>query len=225
MRSVLIVDPDLAHRAHIARSLDTKLARVAGEVADPDEAMRLAATTRPDVAVVATYVEDGEGFRLVSRLATEHGIPSVLLSRAADLSVAPRVTGSGVMGLVIRPVDPAALLAATELAICRYQETLALRREVEALRRMLEARKLIERAKGLLMERENIPEKEAFARLRQKSMDMQRPMADIAQAVILAAEVSGQTPLKNATRDWSAITDKRTDTDNNEGGGTTSIPR
>jgi len=167
--------------------------RVTGEVAEPDEAMRLAATTHPDVAVVATYVQDGEGFRLVSRLLNEHGIPSVLLSRAADPSVAPRVTGSGVMGLLVRPVDPAALLAATELAICRYQETLALRREVEALRRMLEARKLVERAKGLLMERENIPEKEAFARLRQKSMNMQRPMADIARAVILAAEVSGRS--------------------------------
>jgi response regulator NasT len=67
---------------------------------------------------------------------------------------------------------------------------LALRREAEALRRLLESRKVIERAKGLLMETEGISEKEAFARLRQKSMDTQRPMAEIARAVILAAELS-----------------------------------
>jgi response regulator NasT len=96
------------------------------------------------------------------------------------------------MGLLVRPVDPATLLAVTELAVCRFQETLALRREAEALRRMLESRKTIERAKGLLMEMEGIAEQEAFARLRQKSMDTQRPMAEIARAVILAAEVSGR---------------------------------
>ena len=192
-RSILLVDPDHAHRAHIARSLDANIARVAGEAADPDEAMRLAAMTRPDVAIVATYFQNGEGFHLVGRLATEHGIPSILLLRAGDRTVMSRATESGAMGLLIRPVDPAALLAVMELAVCRFQETLVLRREAEALRRMLEFRKVIERAKGLLMEMEDIPEKEAFARLRQKSMDTQRPMAEIARAVILAAEVSGRS--------------------------------
>jgi len=186
------VDPDRAHRAHLARGLDANVARVAGEATDPDEAMRLAAMTRPDVAIVATYFQNGEDFHLVGRLATEHGIPSILLSHAGDRTVMTRATQSGVMGLLVRPVDPATLLAVTELAVCRFQETLALRREAEALRRMLESRKTIERAKGLLMEMEGIAEQEAFARLRQKSMDTQRPMAEIARAVILAAEVSGR---------------------------------
>ena len=191
-RSILLVDPDQAHRAHIVRSLDATVARVAGEATDPDEAMRLAAMTRPDVAIVATYLQNGDAFHLAGRLATEHGIPSVLLSRTKDSTVVSRATASGVMGLLVRPVDPAALHAVTELAVCRFQETLALRREMEALRRMLESRKTIERAKGLLMEMEGIAEQEAFARLRQKSMDTQRPMAEIARAVILAAEVSGR---------------------------------
>ena len=190
VRSVLIVDPDQAHRAHIVRSLDATVARVAGEATDPDEAMRLAAMTRPDVAIVAAYLQNGDGFHLAGRLATEHGIPSVLLSRVGDSTLPSRATGSGVMGLLVRPVDPTALHAVAELAVCRFQETLALRREAEALRRMLESRKTIERAKGLLMEMQGIAEQEAFARLRQKSMDTQRPMAEIARAVILAAEVS-----------------------------------
>ncbi len=145
------------------------------------------------MAIVATCLQNGDGIRLISRLATEHGIPSILLTRPGDPTVMPRVIESGVMGLLVRPVDPGTLLAATELAICRFQETLALRREVESLRRLLESRKLIEQAKGLLMELEKIPEKEAFARLRQKSMDTQRPLPEIARAVILAAEVSGRS--------------------------------
>ncbi len=193
VRFVLIVDPDQAHRAHIVRSLDANLARVVGEATDPDQAMRLAAMARPDVAVVATYLQNGDNVQLVGRLVAQHGIPSVLVSRAGDCTVISRATESGAMGLLVRPVDPATLHAAMDLAVCRFQEILALRREAEALRRMLESRKVIERAKGLLMEMEDIPEKEAFARLRQKSMDTQRPMAEIARAVILAAEMSGRS--------------------------------
>ena len=192
-RLLLLVDPDQAHRTSIVRSLDPTVGQVMAEATDPEEAMRLAVMTRPDVAIVATYLQNGEGIRLISRLATEHGIPSILLTRPGDHTVMPGVIESGVMGLLVWPVDPGTLLAATELAICRFQETLALRREAESLRRSLESRKVIERAKGLLMEMENIPEQEAFARLRQKSMDTQRPMAEIARAVILAAEVSGRS--------------------------------
>ena len=192
-RLLLLVDPDQAHGTSIVRSLDPTVGQVMAEATDPEEAMRLAVMTRPDVAIVATYLQNGEGIRLISRLATEHGIPSILLTRPGDHTVMPGVIESGVMGLLVWPVDPGTLLAATELAICRFQETLALRREAESLRRSLESRKVIERAKGLLMEMENIPEQEAFARLRQKSMDTQRPMAEIARAVILAAEVSGRS--------------------------------
>jgi response regulator NasT len=187
------VDPDHVHRANIGRHLDAKAARVVGEAGDPDEAMRLAAMTRPDVVLVTTDSQNGKGVQLVNRLATEHGIPSILLSRAGEYATTSRATDSGVMGLLVEPVDSVTLHAVIELAICRFQETLALRREAEALRRTLESRKVIERAKGLLMEMEALSEQEAFARIRQKSMDTQRPMADIARAIVLAAEVSGHT--------------------------------
>jgi response regulator NasT len=96
------------------------------------------------------------------------------------------------MGILVKPVDPPTLRATLEVAVCRFQEILALRREAEALRRSLEARKVIERAKGLLVEMERLSEQEAFARLRQKSMDSQQPKAEIARAIILTAEVSGR---------------------------------
>ena len=191
-RSILLVDPDSAHRANMARNLTSNASRVAGEASEPDEAMRLAALTRPDVAIIATHFDSGDGAHLAGRLASEHGIPSVLLSHSADLALASRASEPGVMGLLVRPVDAATLHAVTEMAVCRFQETVALRKEVEGLRRLLESRKTIERAKGFLMEMEGIPEQEAFARLRQKSMDTQRPMVEIARAIILAAEVSGR---------------------------------
>ncbi|MEK7204278.1 MAG: ANTAR domain-containing protein, partial [candidate division NC10 bacterium] len=166
--------------------------RVVGEANDPEEAMRQAAMTSPDVAIVAAELGQGDGIYLAGRLATEHGIPAVLLTPTADSLAIARAVQAGMMGILVKPVDPPTLRATLEVAVCRFQEILALRREAEALRRSLEARKVIERAKGLLVEMERVSEQEAFARIRQKSMDTQRPMAEIARAIILAAEVSGR---------------------------------
>jgi response regulator NasT len=188
----LLVDSDPKQRAHLLRSLDGNGVRVIGEAANPDEAMRAAATMQPNVALVATTFGNGEAIRLVDRLNGELGIPSVLLVEAADQPPLPQVAESGVMGLLVRPVDPVTLHAMLDVAVYRFRDILALRREGEALRRALEDRKVVERGKGLLMEMENISEQEAFARIRQKSMDTQRSMAEIARAIILAAEMSGR---------------------------------
>jgi len=192
-RTILVVDPSVDRRERLRVLLTSDGSRLVGEAADPDEAMRLAALTHPDVAVVAEDAENAAPGQLASRLATEHGIPSVLLTAAADPVAIGRAARDGVMGFVVKPADSAFLHATLEMAVCRFQEVLALQRENEVLRRALEERKAIERAKGLLMERDGVSEQEAFARLRRKSMDTQRPMVEIAQAVILAAEVSGQT--------------------------------
>ncbi len=191
-RSVLLVDPDNAHRADFVQKLIGRETRLAGEATDPDEAMRIAALTRPDLAIVATHLHNANGTHLPGRLAAEHAIPSILLSCSTESLLASQASESGVMGMLVHPLEPATLQAVTEMAVCRFQEALTLRREVAGLRRLLESRKAIERAKGFLMEIEGIPEQEAFARLRQKSMDTQRPMVEIARAIILAAEVSGR---------------------------------
>jgi response regulator NasT len=190
-RAILVVEPDEAHRAELREALAKNGSRVVGEAGDPDEAMRLAAMTVPDVALLAVDLGGGHGIPLAGRLATEHGIPAILLAPSAEPTAIAQAAQGGMMGFLVKPVNPATLHATLELAVCRFQDLMALRRESEALRRTLEARKVIERAKGLLMELKGLSEQEAFARIRQKSMDTQRPMAEIARAIILAAEVSG----------------------------------
>lgn len=192
-RSILLVAPDPQQRARLLRVLGGNGVRVVGEAANPDEAMRLAAIAGPEVVLVADGLGAKNGIHLADRLAIEHGIPSVLLASAAEAATMASAARGGVMGLLVDPVDPATLHAMLELAANRFREFLALRREAEALRKTLEGRKVIERAKGLLMEMDEISEQEAFARIRQKSMDTQRSMTEIARAIVLAAEVSGKT--------------------------------
>jgi response regulator NasT len=192
-RVILVVDPDPSHRAMLRETLVGSGKRRINEAGDPQEAMRLAIVIRPHVAVVVTGTGYGNGIHLASRLASEHGIPSILLASGTTAAEIAGETDGGTMGVLADPVDPITLNAMVEVAVCRFRDISALRREAEGLRRILEDRKVIERAKGLLMEIDGVSEQEAFARLRRKSMDTQRPMAEICRAIILAAEVSGRT--------------------------------
>ncbi len=191
-RSILLVERDETDHLAVLQNLNGRWARVVGRATDANEAMRLAVTTEPDIALVATSLHSGDAIHLVSRLASEHGIPSVLLAHEAEEIPISQAGASGAMGLLVSPLNPGSLQAMLEMAVVRFRDILSLRREGESLRRALEDRKVVERAKGLLMEMEALSEQEAFARIRQKSMDTQRAMAEIARAVILAAEVGGR---------------------------------
>jgi len=97
------------------------------------------------------------------------------------------------MAYLVKPLREEELLPAMELAISRFEEFNALRKENADLKRILEDRKLIERAKGILMEREKISEPQAFGRIQKASMNSRRSMAEIAQAILLSEEVAGRT--------------------------------
>jgi response regulator NasT len=189
--SILLVDPDTDRRTRITRSLGGMDCRIAGLAAGPDDAVRIAADTAPDVALVAATLGNGSGERLTDRLSGEHGVPVVLVA-AGGLEPVPLglAAQAGVMGVLVEPIGATTLRSTLEVAVCRFRELRALRQELDVLRQRVEARKVIERAKGLLMEGGRLSEREAYARIRRKSMDTQRPMTEIARAIILSAEVS-----------------------------------
>jgi response regulator NasT len=94
------------------------------------------------------------------------------------------------MGFLLKPLREGELLPAIELAVSHFHEFIALRKENENLKKTLEARKLIERAKGILMSSRGLSEEQAFSLIQKKSMDLRKPMSEIAQAVILSEELS-----------------------------------
>ena len=97
------------------------------------------------------------------------------------------------MAFLLKPLRPRELGPALDLAVSRYREFETVRRENENLRRTIEARKLVERAKGLLMKREGLTEAEAFRRIQKASMDSRKSMAQVAEAILLADEVKART--------------------------------
>jgi response regulator NasT len=103
---------------------------------------------------------------------------------------------AGVLGFLAKPVRAEELGPALAVAVHRFRELEAIRKENEVLKRKLESRKLVERAKGILMTRLGLSEPEAFRRIQKTAMDTRRPMADVAQALLLTEEVGHARPAK-----------------------------
>jgi response regulator NasT len=137
---------------------------------------------RPDIAIVSPEPV-WHGGALLLRLRDEACCPVVLLAQRPSRRLLDEAGEGGVIACLIEPVRAVQLASTLDLAIARY-------REVQALRRALADRKVIERAKGLLMARKGLTEEEAFRLLRRSAMDTQRPLADAARTVLLSTSVA-----------------------------------
>lgn len=188
-RRVLVIDDHLPSKTFLIKALAKKGFNVVGESTSGRNATVLAKTTIPDVILMAVGLTDVDGISAAREIMEESPLPIVLLTSHYDAENIERAKESGVMAFLIKPLREEELFPTIELAISRFSEFISLRRENEDLKKTLEARKVIERAKGILMKSRGLSEAEAFALIRKKSMETRKPMADIAQAIILAEEM------------------------------------
>jgi two-component system, response regulator PdtaR len=159
---------------------------VVAEARDGREAVRLAVEQRPDLAVMDVMMPELDGIDAARQILERHPIPIVMLTAFSEAALVGRAVDAGVFGYLVKPFRESDLLPAIEAARARHGELQALRDEAGSLRAALEARKLIERAKGLLMEKDGLTEAEAFARLRGASQQTGKPLRDVAEAVLAA---------------------------------------
>jgi response regulator NasT len=165
---------------------------VVGEGSSAAEATALVARCQPDVAIFAVGLPDGDGVEAARAVMDRFPCPIVLLTSRTDPSVVERASAAGIMGFLLKPLRHEELGPTLDLAVARCREFEAIRKENEDLKNTLESRKLIERAKGALMERQGLTESEAFRRIQKASMNHRKPMAEVARAILLAAN-AGQT--------------------------------
>jgi two-component system, response regulator PdtaR len=159
---------------------------VVAEARDGREAVALAAEHRPDLAVMDVKMPELDGIDAARQMLEQRQIPIVMLTAFSEAALVGRAVDAGVFGYLVKPFRESDLLPAIEAARARHAELQALRDEAGSLRDALEARKVIERAKGLLMEKDGLSEGEAFARLRSASQQTGRPLREVAQAVCAA---------------------------------------
>ena len=157
---------------------------VCAEARDGEEAVALARSEEPDLAVMDVKMPKLDGIDAARRILAERPIPIVMLTAYGQEEIVARAVEAGVFGYLVKPFREQDLLPAIQAARARHDELQALREEAESLADALAARKAIERAKGLLMEKDGLTESEAFTRLRKASQTSGRPLKVIAEAVV-----------------------------------------
>lgn len=147
------------------------------------EAIDLAGRLSPDLIIMDIRMPEMEGTEAASRINSNRPTPILMLTAYTDRDTIRKAEIAGALGYLVKPVNEAELSPAINIALARFRELQSLRTQVLELEESLEARKLIERAKGILMERHGIGEREAFERLRAHARSQGATVVAVAQAV------------------------------------------
>ena len=181
---ILIAEDETLIRLDLRTTLEEAGFEVCAEAKNGREAVELAARERPDLAILDVKMPELDGIEAARRILAERAIPIVMLTAYGQDELVSRAVEAGVFGYLVKPFRESDLLPAIQAARARHAELQALREEAESLSEALATRKVVERAKGLLMEREGLSEQDAFARLRRASQASGRPMKVVAEALI-----------------------------------------
>lgn len=159
---------------------------VVGEANDGRSAVNMARELRPDLIIMDIKMPDMDGIEAAEVLTAEKIAPVLLLTAYSQQDLIERAKEAGVVGYLVKPFRESNLAPAIEITLSRFQEFQTVQKEVEDLQEALETRKIVDRAKGILMDSQGLTEQDAFRRIQKMSMNTRRPMKEIAEAIILA---------------------------------------
>ena len=191
-RRVLIADDDALIRMDLAEMLVEEGFEVVGEAGDGARAASLALELRPDLVILDVKMPVKDGIAAATEIAEQQIAPVIILTAYSERELIQRAIDAGAMTYLAKPFSNATLLPAIELAAARYAEVVALRAEIADANERLQARKVIDRAKGLLMTQARMTEPQAFRWLQRTAMDRRTSMDTVARDVI-------QQPLASAS--------------------------
>ena len=183
---VIIADDESLIRMDLREMLTNLGYLVVGDVGDGRSAVNLARKLKPDLLIMDVKMPDMDGIEAAKILTEEHIAPVVLLTAYSQKDLVERAKEAGVVGYMVKPFRESDLTPAIEVALARFQEFQALSKEVNDLQVAFETRKLVDRAKGILMDTQGLTEAEAFRKIQKMSMNIRKPMKEVAEAIILA---------------------------------------
>ena len=183
----LIADDEALHNLALTSQLEALGHEVVATAANGQEAVELARDKKPDMAVLDIRMPVMTGPEAAKQIHDERPIPIIILSAYSDRRTVDEATRSPVFHYLVKPVDPDDLAPAIAVARARFKEWSDARQQRDSLQLKLEERKILERAKGLLMETRGISEQEAYRFLQKTSQDRNTPMIDLARKILLAA--------------------------------------
>jgi two-component system, response regulator PdtaR len=181
-RRVLIAEDEALIRLDLKEMLEEEGYAVVGEANDGEEAVALATELRPDLVILDVKMPKLDGIAAAERIAGGRIAPVIILTAFSQRDLVERAREAGAMAYLVKPFQKKDLMPTVEMAASRFAEIVALEQEVSGL----EARKIIERAKGVLMTEHSMTEPEAFRWIQRTAMDRRTTMRAIAEAVLAA---------------------------------------
>lgn len=187
---ILIADDEPIIRLDLRKTLEAMGHTIVAEAGDGKTAVDLARSNELDLAILDIKMPEMDGLDAASLIAEENICPVLLLTAYSQQDLIERAKEAGVFAYLVKPFKEVDLLPAIEIAISRYKEKQALEAEVTSLQDKIETRKLLDRAKGILMDKRGMKEQEAFRWIQLQSMNSRKTMREIAEAVILTQDIS-----------------------------------
>jgi response regulator NasT len=190
---VLIVDDEPVIRLDLRTMLEAMGHEVVGEADNGADALQLARTLQPDLVIADIMMPEMDGIELSRRLAKERIAPVLILTAYSEPEMVAGADRAGVLGYLVKPFREADLAPAIQVAVSRYRELRALEAQNLNLAQEIRARRRIGRAKRVLMQQLGLSEEEAFRRLQQTAEQTSKPLAEVAEAVLLAYQVQPES--------------------------------
>jgi response regulator NasT len=190
----VIAEDEALIRLDLKEMLEEEGYQVAGEAADGERAVELAAGLRPDLVILDVKMPLLDGISAAERIAADHICPVVILTAFSQRELVERARDAGAMAYLVKPFTKSDLVPAIEIAMSRFQEMTALGAEVGTLRERLEIRKILDRAKGKLQAESGLTEPEAFRWIQKASMDRRVPMRAVAEEILASTQAPDNSP-------------------------------
>jgi response regulator NasT len=187
---IILAEDDSVIRMDLREELQRQGYLVVGDVGDGQSAINLARELRPDLIIMDIRMPELDGIEAARVLTNERLAPVVLLTAFSDDELIERAREAGVVNYVTKPWRQSDLKPAIEIALARFQEFREMESQVKTLEEQLTTRKVVEKAKGMLMEKYKLTEQEAFRRIQKLSMNNRKSMREVAEAILLAEELN-----------------------------------
>ena len=183
-KRVIVAEDEAIIRLDLAEMLGEAGYDVVGQAGDGEQAVAMAIELKPDIVIMDVKMPVMDGITAAEQIGKERICPVVMLTAFSQTELVERARDAGVMAYIVKPFTADDLRPAIDIATSRWQELKALEAEIADLGERLETRKLVDRAKGVLMTQLKLSESDAFRWIQKTAMDRRLGMKEVAEAVI-----------------------------------------
>ena len=181
---VAIAEDEAIIRLDLKEMLEEEGFNVVGEAADGEAAVRLVKEMSPDLVIMDIKMPGLDGLAAAERISAEASTAILILTAFSQRDLVSRAAEAGALGYLVKPFQKSDLLPAIDIALARHAEIVAVKNEAAGLQEQLDTRKVVDRAKGRLMDSEGLTEGDAFRKIQKAAMDGRRSMKEVAEEIL-----------------------------------------